>query len=30
VEYFVRVDAYLTDAKALQSDYRLFRLGERG
>jgi len=30
VEYFVRVDAYLTDAKALQSDYVLFRLGERG
>lgn len=30
VEYFVRVDAYLTDAKALQSDYLLFRLGERG
>jgi len=30
VEYFVRVDAYLTDAKALQSDYLLFRLGEQG
>lgn len=30
VEYFVRVDAYLTDAKALQSDYLLFRLDERG
>jgi hypothetical protein len=29
-EYFVRVDAYLTDAKTLQSDYLLFRLGERG
>jgi len=30
VEYFVRVDAYLTDAKTLQSDYMLFRPGERG
>jgi hypothetical protein len=30
MEYFVRVDAYLTDAKALQSDYLLFRPGERG
>ena len=29
-EYFVRVDAYLTDAKTLQSDYLLFRTGERG
>jgi hypothetical protein len=29
-EYFVRVDAYLTDAKTLQSDYLLFRPGERG
>lgn len=29
-EYFVRVDAYLTGGKALQSDYLLFRLGERG
>jgi hypothetical protein len=26
VDYFVRVDAYITDAKALQSDYLLFRL----
>ena len=30
LEYFVRVDAYLTDAKTLQSDYLLFRTGERG
>jgi hypothetical protein len=30
VDYFVRVDAYLTDAKTLQSNYLLFRLGERG
>jgi hypothetical protein len=30
LQYFVRVDAYLTDAKALQSDYLLFRLGVRG
>ena len=30
MEYFVRVDAYLTDAKSLQSDYLLFRPGERG
>jgi len=30
LEYFVRVDAYLTDAKALQSDYLMFRPGERG
>jgi len=29
-EYFMRVDAYLTDAKTLQSDYLLFRPGERG
>ena len=29
-EYFARVDAYLTDAKTLQSDYLLFRSGERG
>jgi hypothetical protein len=29
-DYFVRVDAYLTDAKTLQSEYLLFRLGERG
>jgi len=28
-EYFVRVDAYLTEAKALNSDYLLFRVGER-
>lgn len=26
VDYFARVDAYITDAKALQSDYLLFRL----
>lgn len=30
LEYFVRVDAYLTDAKTLQSGYLLFRSGERG
>ena len=30
VDYFVRVDAHLTDAKTLQSDYLMFRLGERG
>jgi hypothetical protein len=30
LDYFVRVDAYLTDAKTLQSDYMLFRPGERG
>jgi len=29
-DYFVRVDAYLTDAKSLQSEYLLFRVGERG
>jgi len=28
-EYYVRVDAYLTEAKALNSDYLLFRVGER-
>jgi len=28
-EYFVRVDAYLAEAKALNSDYVLFRVGER-
>jgi len=27
-EYFVRVDAFLTDAKSLNSDYVLFRAGE--
>ena len=27
-EYFVRVDAYLTEAKALSSDYLLFRVGD--
>jgi hypothetical protein len=30
LDYFVRVDAYLTDAKTLQSGYLLFRPGERG
>jgi hypothetical protein len=30
LEYFVRVDAYLTDAKTLQSGYMLFRPGQRG
>ena len=30
LDYFARVDAYLTDAKTLQSDYLLFRSGERG
>jgi hypothetical protein len=30
LDYFVRVDAYLTDAKTLQSGYMLFRPGERG
>ena len=29
-EYFVRVDAYLSEAKSLQSDYLLFRLAEGG
>lgn len=29
-EYYVRVDAYVAEAKALQSDYLLFRLGEGG
>ena len=28
MDYFARVDAYITDAKALQSDYLLFRLEE--
>jgi hypothetical protein len=28
-EYFVRVDAFMTEAKALNSDYLLFRVGER-
>ena len=27
-EYFVRVDAYFTEAKALSSDYLLFRVGD--
>ncbi len=30
VECFVRVDAYLTEAKSLQSDYLLFRFGGGG
>jgi hypothetical protein len=27
-EYFVRVDAYLAEAKAVNSDYFLFQVGE--
>jgi hypothetical protein len=29
-EYFVRIDAYLTEGQSLQSDYRLFRFGGGG
>ena len=29
-EYYVRVDAYMSEAKSLQSDYLLFRFDDRG